>query len=65
MTACIGDSWYTVIKSKKDSNYGIVYGDHKYKWSYNGKKFAAEADAMKRAEFFAFLTYNDTKIDDL
>lgn len=65
MTANIGDSNFTVIKSKYGDNYGIGYGNGKWKWEYNKKKFASEEEAMKVAEYFAFLLFNKEKINDL
>lgn len=47
-------------RGRKDS-----HGDGKWKWEYNNKKFASEEDAMKVAEYFAFLLFNKEKIKDL
>lgn len=64
MTAYIGESNFTIVKSKI-GDWGIGYGDGKWKWEYNNKKFASEEDAMKVAEYFAFLLFNKEKIRDL
>ena len=64
MTAYIGESNFTIVKSKI-GDWGIGYGDGKWKWEYNNKKFASEEDAMKVAEYFAFLLFNKEKIKDL
>ena len=65
MTAYIGDSNFTIVKSKYGNNYGIGYGNGKWKWKYNKKKFNSEEDAMKVAEYFAFLLFNEGKVGDL
>ena len=65
MRARIGDSYFTIIKSKYGTNYGIVYGEKLIKWDYNNKKFDTEKNAMKVAEYFAFLLYNKEKIKEL
>ena len=62
MTARIDGTYYTVIKNKFDSNYGIMYGNGLLKWEYNQKKFQTEKEAMKMAEYFAFILYNNEKI---
>lgn len=64
MTAYIGESNFTIVKSKI-GDWGIGYGDGKWKWEYNNKKFASEEEAMKVAEYFAFLLFNKEKIRDL
>ena len=64
MTAYIGESNFTIVKSKI-GDWGIGYGDGKWKWEYNNKKFASEKEAMKVAEYFAFLLFNKEKIRDL
>ena len=64
MTAYIGESNFTIVKSKI-GHWGIGYGDGKWKWEYNNKKFASEEEAMKVAEYFAFLLFNKEKIRDL
>lgn len=64
MTAYIGESNFTIVKSKI-GDWGIAYGDDKWKWEYNNKKFASEEEAMKVAEYFAFLLFNKEKIRDL
>lgn len=63
MTARIGDSNFTVIKSKFGTNYGIMYGNGLQKWEYNQQRFETEEAAMKTAEYFAFLLYNNVKIN--
>ncbi len=62
MTVRIDGTYYTVIKNKFDSNYGIMYGNGLLKWEYNQKKFQTEKEAMKMAEYFAFILYNNEKI---
>lgn len=62
-TAKIGDNYFTIIKSKYGDNYGIVYGERKYIWEYNNKKFMTIEDAKSNANFIAFKLYNDEKID--
>ena len=64
MTAYIGESNFTIVRSKI-GDWGIAYGDGKWKWEYNNKKFASEEEAMKVAEYFAFLLFNKEKIRDL
>ena len=64
MTAYIGESNFTIVRSKI-GDWGIAYGDGKWKWEYNKKKFASEEEAMKVAEYFAFLLFNKEKIKDL
>lgn len=64
MTAYIGGSNFTIVRSKI-GDWGIVYGKGKWKWKYNNKKFASEEEAMKVAEYFAFLLFNKEKIKDL
>lgn len=65
MTAYIGESNFTIVESKFGNNYGIGYGKDKWKWEYNKKKFDSEEDAMKVAEYFAFLLFNKQQIRDL
>lgn len=61
-TAYIGDRNFTIIKSKYDDGYGIVYGEKKPLWEYNGKRFNSIEDAKKNAEYVAFLLYNNEKM---
>lgn len=61
-TARIGEYNFTIIKSKYGENYGLVYGDGKYLWEYNGKKFLSIDDAKINADFIAFKLYNGEKI---
>ena len=65
MSAYIGESNFTIVKSKFGNKYGIGYGKDKWKWEYNNKKFESEEDAMKVAEYFAFLLFNKQQIRDL
>lgn len=65
MTARIGETNFTVIASKFDNSYGIVYGEKLIKWEYNKRKFLSEEEAMKIAEYFSFLLYNKISIKDL
>ncbi len=46
-TAYIGDRNFTIIKSKYDDGYGIMYGEKKPLWEYNGKRFNSIEDAKK------------------
>lgn len=62
-TAKIGGKYFTIIKSKYGENYGIVYGEGKYIWEYNNKKFMTIEDAKSNADFIAFKLYNNEKID--
>lgn len=61
-TAHIGDRNFTIIKSKYDDGYGIMYGEKKPLWEYNGKRFNSIEDAKKNAEYMAFLLYNNEKM---
>ena len=61
-TAYIGNRNFTVIKSKFDDGYGVVYGEKKPLWEYNGKRFGSVEDAKKNAEYIAFLLYNNEKV---
>lgn len=58
MTARIGETNFTIIASRFDNSYGIVYGESLIKWDYNKRKFLSEEEAMKMAEYFSFLLYN-------
>lgn len=59
-TAHIGDCNFTIIKSKDDISYGLVYGNGKILWEYNGKKFYSVEDAKINADFVAFKIFNGT-----
>lgn len=61
-TARIGNNSFTIIKSKYDDTFGIVYGNKKYKWDYNGNKFSTIDEAIKVADYFAFMLFNGEKI---
>ena len=61
-TARIGEHSFTIIKSKFGENYGLIYGNGKCLWQYNGKKFLAIDDAKRNADFIAFKLYNGEKI---
>lgn len=61
-TANIGDNHFTVIKSRNGEYYGLVYGDGKLLWEYNGKKNWSIDDAKKIADLIAFELYNSKKI---
>lgn len=65
MTARIGDTNFTIIASRFDNSYGIVYGESLIKWDYNKRKFLSEEEAMKMAEYFSFLLYNKINIKNL
>jgi hypothetical protein len=52
---------FTIIRSKYDDGYGILYGEKKPLWEYNGKRFSSVKDAKKNAEYLAFLLYNNKK----
>ena len=60
-TARIGEHSFTIVKSKYGENYGLVYGNSKYLWEYNGKKFLTIDDAKRNADFVAFKLYNGEK----
>lgn len=51
------------MKSKFGDNYGIIYGEGKSIWKYNGKQFETIEDAKKNADFIAFKLYNNEKIE--
>lgn len=61
-TARIGGNSFTIVKSKFGENYGLVFGNGKYLWEYNGKKFFTIDDAKHNADFIAFKLYNGEKI---
>ena len=61
-TTYMGDRYFTIIQSKFGDLYGIVYGENKPLWNYNGKYFESIEDAKKNAEYIAFLLYNKEKI---
>ena len=61
-TARIGEHSFTIVKSKFGENYGLVYGNGKCLWQYNGKKFLTIDDAKRNADFIAFKLYNGEKI---
>lgn len=58
----IGEHSFTIVKSKFGENYGLVYGNGKCLWQYNGKKFLTIDDAKRNADFIAFKLYNGEKI---
>ena len=61
-TAYIGGRNFTIIKSKFDDGFGIMYGEKKPLWEYNGKRFGSIEEAKKNAEYVAFLLYNNEKV---
>ena len=61
--AKINGYYFTIVKSKFGDNYGIIYGEGKYVWKYNGKEFETIEDAKKNADFIAFKLYNNEKIE--
>lgn len=61
-TARIGEHCFTIIKSKFGENYGLIYGEGKCLWEYNGKKFLSIDDAKRNADFVAFKLYNKEKL---
>lgn len=61
-TAYIGGRNFTINKSKFDDGFGIMYGEKKPLWEYNGKRFGSIEEAKKNAEYVAFLLYNNEKV---
>lgn len=61
-TAYIGNRNFTIIRSKYDEGYGIIYGEKKPLWEYNGKRFCSIEEAKNNAEYLAFLLYNNEKV---
>jgi len=51
--------YFTVLENKYGPGYVISLGKGKTKKSYNGKPFMTLDDAVKVAEYFAFLIFND------
>ena len=62
MSCEINGYYFTVICSKYDENYGIVIGENKSIWEYNGKKFESKEVAMKNAEYIAFRLFNGESV---
>lgn len=62
LTTKIGDQYLTIIKSKYDNNYGIVTGENKSIWKYNGKPFQTEEDAKRNADYIAFRLFNGERL---
>ena len=62
-TAKLGNDYFTIIKSKFEESYGIVFSQRrKPLWQYMGKKFLTIDDAKKTADFIAFKLFNGEQL---
>lgn len=62
-TARFGNDYFTIIKSKFEEAYGIIFNQRrKPLWQYMGKKFDTIDDAKKTADFIAFKLYNGEQV---
>lgn len=60
-TSWINGYNFTIVKKKDEDKFGIVYGDSKWIWNYNGREFETIDDAKKNADFIAFKLFNNEK----